>query len=114
VSALVKRPEPVIIEVPGDPERFMKLVARGMLLAFHQGIQEFMGSRVNPPAVTEPQEVMTADEVAEFLGVDLNTVYDYAGRGVIPHQRLGKRILFRRGTLLSWLEGCRATSTRKG
>ena len=57
---------------------------------------------------------MSADEVAAFLGVDRNTVYDYAGRGVIPHQRLGKRILFRRGALLSWLEGCKATSTRKG
>jgi excisionase family DNA binding protein len=57
---------------------------------------------------------MTADEVAEFLGVDRNTVYDYAGRGVIPHQRLGKRILFRRGALLSGLEGCKATSPRKG
>src|SRR5689334_18433598 len=42
----------------------------------------------------EPEpEVMTADQVAAFLGVDRNTVYDYAGRGVIPHQRLGKRML---------------------
>jgi len=58
---------------------------------------------------------MTADEVAAFLGVDRNTVYDYAGRGVIPHQRLGKRILFRRGALVSWLDAsCKATSTRKG
>jgi excisionase family DNA binding protein len=61
-------------------------------------------------------DVMTADEAAVFLGVDRNTVYDYAGRGIIPHQRLGKRILFRRGTLVSWLDAslCKATSTRKG
>jgi excisionase family DNA binding protein len=58
---------------------------------------------------------MTADEVAAFLGVDRNTVYDYANRGVIPHQRLGKRTLFRRGALVSWLDSaCKATSTRKG
>ena len=61
------------------------------------------------------RDVMTADEVAAFLGVDRNTVYDYAGRGMIPHQRLGKRILFRRGGLVSWLDSsCKATSTRKG
>ena len=61
------------------------------------------------------RDVMTADEVAVFLGVDRNTVYDYAGRGIIPHQRLGKRILFRRGGLVSWLDSsCKATSTRKG
>jgi excisionase family DNA binding protein len=65
-----------------------------------------------PPA----SDVLTADEAAEFLGVDRNTVYDFAGRGVIPHQRLGKRLLFRRGTLVSWLDAslCKATSTRKG
>ncbi len=69
-----------------------------------------------PLAATESdRDVMTADEVAAFLGVDRNTVYDYAGRGVIPHQRLGKRILFRRGALVSWLDAsCKATSTRKG
>jgi excisionase family DNA binding protein len=60
-------------------------------------------------------EVMTADQVAAFLGVDRNTVYDYAGRGVIPHQRLGKRILFHRGALVSWLDAsCKAASARKG
>lgn len=64
----------------------------------------------------QPSEVMTADEVAAFLGVDRNTVYDFAGRGVIPHQRLGKRLLFRRGTLVAWLDAslCKATLTRKG
>jgi excisionase family DNA binding protein len=72
---------------------------------------------IAPPLATtdSDKEVMTADEVAAFLGVDRNTVYDYAGRGVIPHQRLGKRILFRRGALVSWLDAsCKATSTRKG
>ena len=43
-------------------------------------------------------------DLAAFLGVDRNTIYDYAGCGTIPHQRLGKRILFRRGALVSWLD----------
>jgi len=53
---------------------------------------------------------------AHATGVDRNTVYDYANRGVIPHQRLGKRILFRRGALVAWLDSslCKVTSTRKG
>ena len=77
------------------------------------------GDALPPPRPLElasgDRDVMTADEVAAFLGVDRNTVYDYAGRGVIPHQRLGKRILFRRGALVSWLDAsCKATSTRKG
>jgi excisionase family DNA binding protein len=52
----------------------------------------------------QASDVMTADDAAVFLGVDRNTVYDFAGRGVIPHQRLGKRLLFRRGTLVAWLD----------
>ncbi len=50
-------------------------------------------------------EVMSADDVAVFLGVDRKTVYDYANRGVIPHQRLGKRLLFSRSALVAWLAG---------
>lgn len=70
---------------------------------------------LDPPTSVPPNDIMTADEVAEFLGVDRNTVYDFAGRGTIPHQRLGKRLLFRRGALVSWLDSslCKATSTRK-
>lgn len=68
-----------------------------------------------PPTSEPANDVMTADEVAEFLGLDRNTVYDFAGRGEIPHQRLGKRLLFRRGALVSWLDAslCKATLTRK-
>jgi excisionase family DNA binding protein len=58
-------------------------------------------------------KVMSAEEVAEFLGVDRNTVYDYAGRGTIPCRRLGKRLLFHRPVLVSWLDPCRAALTRK-
>lgn len=48
-------------------------------------------------------EVMDADQLAVFLGVDRKTVYDYAGRGEIPHQRLGKRLLFSRSAIVAWL-----------
>ena len=102
---------------PIEHERVVRLIALGMFTGGLNVYQQLlMGGQPNPPIpITPPStEIMTADEVAEFLGVDRNTVYEYAGRGAIPHQRLGKRILFRRGALLSWLEGCKATSTRKG
>jgi excisionase family DNA binding protein len=56
-------------------------------------------------------EVLTADEVAVFLRLDRKTVYDYAGRGAIPCQRLGKRILFSRAALVSWLASCSRRSS---
>jgi excisionase family DNA binding protein len=55
-------------------------------------------------------EVMDADEMATFLGVDRKTVYDYAGRGEIPHRRLGKRLLFSRSAIVAWLGSCKAAS----
>jgi len=81
---------------------------KAFVLAF-QRLVEAPGAVV--PAADESKEVMTADEVAEFLGVDRTTVYDFAARGVIPHQRLGKRLLFRRGGIVAWLDEslCRST-----
>ena len=66
-----------------------------------------------PPA-KDGSDVLTADEVAELLRLDRKTVYDYAGRGEIPCQRLGKRILFSRAALVSWLGGCSKGSSDGG
>lgn len=52
---------------------------------------------------SDSAEVMNANDVAAFLGVDRKTVYDYANRGAIPHRRLGKRMLFSRSALIQWL-----------
>jgi len=62
---------------------------------------------------TEDREVMSVEACAAFLGVDRKTVYDYAGRGVIPCRRLGKRILFSRRALVLWLGGacCKGPSS---
>ena len=111
-----------IVTIDGRKSRelFMR-IAQGALRSGIEFLQaELHGQPLpntrRPLAVVEPErDVMTADEVASFLGVDRNTVYDYAGRGVLPHQRLGKRLLFGRGALVSWLDAsCKATSTRKG
>lgn len=50
-------------------------------------------------------EVMTADEVAELLRVNRKTVFEYATRGTLPCQRLGRRVIFSRAAIMSWLCG---------
>lgn len=62
------------------------------------------------PMDSNEPEVMTSDEVAAFLRVDRKTVFEYAARGVIPHRRLGKRLLFSRSALVAWLS-CKCSST---
>jgi excisionase family DNA binding protein len=62
-------------------------------------------------ADTNEGDVLTADEVAGILRVDRKTVYDAAGRGEMPHRRLGKRMVFSRAALLDWL-ACKGPSER--
>ncbi len=63
----------------------------------------------HPPADRDVREVMTADEVAEFLGVDRKTVYEAACRVELPHRRIGRRLLFSRAALVHWLR-CKGSS----
>ena len=48
-------------------------------------------------------DILCADDVAAWLKVDRKTIYNAASRGKIPHQRLGKRLLFSRAALVAWL-----------
>lgn len=101
---------------------FLERQAFEAFKAFALAFQQLLSADAATPSMIDaPNEratgdVLTADEAAAFLGVDRNTVYDYAGRGVIPHQRLGKRLIFGRSALVTWLDSslCKATSTRKG
>ena len=52
---------------------------------------------------TELPEVMTAEEVAKFLRVNIKTVYESFKAGQIPGRRVGKRVVFWRDALLEWL-----------
>ncbi len=109
-SRLTKQPtndnaaNPDLLVLDVDPKTVMKTIAAGICLAGIQLIERHRG-RLLPPAESNV-DVLTADEVAEFLRLDRKTVYDYAGRGEIPCQRLGKRILFSRAALVSWLAPC--------
>lgn len=92
-------------EVPQEPPgvMFARLIAAGVVA----GGRKLMELRPSP-------EVLSVDEAALFLGVDRNTVYDAAGRGEIPHRRIGKRILLSRTQLVAWLGACKAGSGRNG
>ena len=47
---------------------------------------------------------MRADEVRRILGIGKNTLYDWVNRGIIPHKRVGRVILFSRKRVQEWLE----------
>ncbi|MDI6709473.1 MAG: helix-turn-helix domain-containing protein [Bacillota bacterium] len=50
------------------------------------------------------RETIDADEVAAMTGLSAWSIYNLVRRGEIPHIRVGRRVLFRRSSILNWLE----------
>ena len=48
--------------------------------------------------------MLTADEVAERIGVSHDKVYTMARKNEIPHVKLGRKVLFPRRRLVEWIE----------
>lgn len=46
---------------------------------------------------------MRADEVRKLLKIGKNTLYDWVNRGLIPHKRVGRVILFSKKRIQEWL-----------
>ncbi|AKJ65277.1 PTS sugar transporter subunit IIA [Kiritimatiella glycovorans] len=50
-----------------------------------------------------PHNIMTLEEVAEYLRVSERTVYDWAQKGVLPGGKLGTAWRFRRADIEDWV-----------
>lgn len=47
---------------------------------------------------------LSAHESANYIGISYWLILELAKQGLIPHIRVGKRVLFRKETLDKWLE----------
>lgn len=56
------------------------------------------------PMSSEPQQVMTIDELAEYLQVAKSTLYKLAQDGKVPGQKVGKHWRFRKEAIDRWLD----------
>ena len=55
-------------------------------------------------------EIMTIEEVAEYLRVSERTVYDWAQKGQLPGGKLGTTWRFKRNEIESWVNRCLGNS----
>jgi excisionase family DNA binding protein len=71
--------------------------------------------QLEPMRRTLPDPVLlTADEVASLLRTTRKAIYIMAERGALPGVvRIGRRLLFRRDTLLHWLRQKSAPSLER-
>lgn len=51
------------------------------------------------------ERLLTADEVAEIVGLTVDYVWALCRSDEIPHIRFGRARRFRRAAILAWLEG---------
>ncbi len=58
-------------------------------------------------------EILTVEEVAEWLRVNRKTVYEAASRDEIPCRKIGRILRFSREAVVQWLTGQGRVSTRK-
>ncbi|MEX2551536.1 MAG: helix-turn-helix domain-containing protein [Actinomycetota bacterium] len=63
--------------------------------------------------MTEPTEVLTADEAAELLRVSTKTVLGLARQGALPGEKVGRAWRFVRSDLLDYVGGGRRLGKRQ-
>jgi excisionase family DNA binding protein len=51
----------------------------------------------------QAHDILKVADAAQLLGLPVSTVYDYAKRGILPSRKLGRRVIFLRPELESWL-----------
>lgn len=57
--------------------------------------------------------LLTAEDVAEILGMRVDFIYALARRGEIPHLRFGRTLRFRGEALDTWLREQEQTNTNR-
>ena len=50
------------------------------------------------------EKLLTASELEAWLDIDVNTVYGYVQRGLIPYIKIQSNVRFRRTEIENWLE----------
>ena len=58
------------------------------------------------------QKLLTPQEMADCLGVEKSTIYQWTHQGFIPHIKLGKLVRFRESDVMKWLDS-RSRNGRK-
>ncbi|MFH1374777.1 MAG: helix-turn-helix domain-containing protein [bacterium] len=48
--------------------------------------------------------LLTVQEIADLLGIQPSTVYQWTHEGFIPHVKLGRLVRFREGEVSQWIE----------
>ena len=62
----------------------------------------------------EPGDIMTIDEVSDYLRISRSTLYKLAQEGRVPCQKVGRHWRFRKKAINRWLEQGGAEDMQSG
>jgi excisionase family DNA binding protein len=68
-------------------------------------------AKENPSSSGVTAQTYSVDDMSEMLGLPVSAIYREAGRGAIPHVKLGKRYIFPRAAIDHWLATAGKTQT---
>lgn len=58
----------------------------------------------SPPSINERRQLMTIDELAEYLRISKGTIYKHVRTGSFPRVRIFGRVLYDLATVHAWLD----------
>ena len=61
---------------------------------------------------SQPESVLTIDDLADYLKVSKSTLYKLAQSGKVPGQKVGKHWRFRKETIDQWLDKSNVLPTK--
>ena len=67
------------------------------------GTSRHRDERVRPAPLAHDHEVLTVADIARWLRISRNTVYDMVAQHQLPHFRVGNSIRFRRDAIVEWM-----------
>ena len=66
------------------------------------------------PAVSSPvNDILHVDQAAGYLGLAKATLYQMTSGRLIPHSKVGKKIIFKRTELYNWISAIKSKHIRK-
>lgn len=65
-----------------------------------EAVLEVTGGAVHSPA----KEVLDIRQAAEFTKLAIATLYDKTSQQLIPHYKVGTRVIFKKEELIAWIE----------
>jgi excisionase family DNA binding protein len=51
-----------------------------------------------------PDPILTVDQLAEYLGIRKQRIYEAVSRGTIPYFKVGKSLRFKKSSVDKWIE----------